>query len=163
MVRIVMGGIATESCTFSTLPTRMDDFTLHRGDAFLNRYPFLNELDAEFIPLMWARALPGGSVEASVYQQIKDEFLTLLRQNAPFDGVYLDMHGAMNVQGMDDAEGDWIMSIREVVGDDCLISASFDLHGNISPRVVQHLNTMSAFRTAPHVDVIETRRKALTL
>lgn len=163
MVRIVMGGIATESCTFSTLPTRLDDFTLHRGDAFLNRYPFLNELDAEFVPLMWARALPGGSVESSTYQQIKYEFLALLRQNGPFDGVYLDMHGAMNVQGMDDAEGDWISSIREVVGNDCLISGSFDLHGNISPRVVENLNMMSAFRTAPHVDVVETRRKALTL
>jgi microcystin degradation protein MlrC len=163
MARIVIGGIATESCTFSTLPTRLDDFMLNRGDAFLNRYPFLNELDAEFIPLMWARALPGGSVEASVYQQIKDEFLGLLRQNAPFDGVYLDMHGAMNIQGMDDAEGDWIKSIREVVGNDCLISVSFDLHGNISPRVVEHLNMMSAFRTAPHVDVIETRRKALSM
>src|SRR5215207_145401 len=108
MVRIVIGGIATESCTFSTLPTRLDDFTLNRGDVFFNRYPFLNELDAEFVPLMWARALPG----------------------------------------------DWIMSIREVVSNDCLISASFDLHGNISPRVVEHLNAMSAFRTAPHVDVI---------
>ncbi len=162
-MRIAIGGIATESCTFSPLPTRLDDFTLHRGEAFLNRYPFLDELDAEFVPLLWARALPGGSVEASAYQQIKDEFLALLQENAPFDGVYLDMHGAMNVQGMDDAEGDWMASIRAVVGNDCLISASFDLHGNISPREMENLDMLSAFRTAPHVDVIETRRKALSL
>jgi microcystin degradation protein MlrC len=162
-MRIVIGGIATESCTFSPLPTRLDDFTLHRGETFLHRYPFLEEFDAEFVPLMWARALPGGSVEADTYRQIKEEYLALLRENAPFDGVYLDLHGAMNVQGMDDAEGDWISSIREVVGVDCPIAVSFDLHGNISQRVVENLDVMSAYRTAPHVDVVETRRKAITL
>jgi microcystin degradation protein MlrC len=162
-MRIVIGGIATESCTFSPLPTRLDDFTLHRGEAFLNRYPFLGAFDAEFVPLMWARALPGGSVEADTYRQIKAEYLDMLRANAPFDGVYLDLHGAMNVQGMDDAEGDWIASIREVVGDACPIAVSFDLHGNISRRVIEHLDVMSAYRTAPHVDVIETRRRAIQL
>lgn len=162
-MRITIGGIATESCTFSPLPTRLEDFTLHRGDSFFHRYPFLGDFDAEFVPLLWARALPGGSVEAHVYHQIKGEFLELLRQSMPIDGVYLDMHGAMSVQGIEDAEGDWIASIREVVGQECLISASFDLHGNLSQRVVENLNMMSAYRTAPHVDVIETRRKALSL
>lgn len=162
-MRIAIGGISTESCTFSPLPTRLEDFTLHRGDAFLDRYPFLNQFDAEFVPLLWARALPGGSVESTIYQQIRDEFITLLRQNGPFDGVYLDMHGATNVQGMDDAEGDWIQAVRQAVGSNCLISASFDLHGNISPREMENLDMMSAYRTAPHVDFIETRCKALSL
>lgn len=162
-MRIVIGGIATESCTFSPLPTRLDDFTLYRSEAFLQRYPFLEAFDVEFVPLMWARALPGGSVEASAYHQIKDEYLALLRENALFDGVYLDLHGAMNVERMDDAEGDWISSIRAIVGADCPIAVSFDLHGNISGRVVENLDVMSAYRTAPHVDVIETRRKAIAL
>lgn len=162
-MRIAIGGISTENCTFSPLPTRIDDFTLYRGEAFLNRYPFLDQFDAEFVPLMWARALPGGSIEAKVYGQIKEEFLSLLRENMPLDGVYLDLHGANNVEGMDDAEGDFIASIRAVVGEDCLISASYDLHGNVSQRVVENLNMMSAFRTAPHVDVVETRQKALSL
>jgi microcystin degradation protein MlrC len=64
---------------------------------------------------------------------------------------------------MDDAEGDWIKSIREVVGEACPIAVSFDLHGNISQRVIENLDVMSAYRTAPHVDVVETRRKAITL
>lgn len=162
-MRIAIGGISTESCTFSPLLTQRDDFTLHRGTAFLNRYPFLNEFDAEFVPLMWARALPGGSVQSGVYRQIRDEFITLLDENGPFDGVYLDLHGAMNVEGMDDAEGDWIAAVRKTVGGDCLISASFDLHGNISRRVVEQIDMMSVYRTAPHVDVVETRHKALSL
>ena len=162
-MRIAIAGISTESCTFSPLPTRIDDFTLNRGDSFINRYPFLEEFDAEFVPLLWARALPGGSVETSTYQQIKTEILNLLRTNALFDGIYLDMHGATNVQNMDDAEGDLMASIREVVGRDCLVSASFDLHGNISRREMENLDMMTAYRTAPHVDVVETRHKAVSM
>lgn len=162
-MRIAIAGLSTESCTFSPLPTRMSDFTLHRGDAFLHRYPFLSDFDVEFVPFLWARALPGGSVEARTYAAIKAELLAQLHEHNHFDGVYLDMHGATNVEGMDDAEGDWIQSIRQVVGPNCLIAASFDLHGNISEREMQYLDMMTAYRTAPHVDMVETRRKAVSM
>lgn len=89
-MRIAIAGIYTESCTFSPLPSSAVDFTLHRGDAFLNRYPFLDDYDAEFVPMVWARALPGGSVEADLYQQIKADVLNQLREKGPFDGVYLE-------------------------------------------------------------------------
>ena len=73
------------------------------------------------------------------------------------------MHGAMNVSGMDDAEGDWIGAAREVVGPDCLVVASYDLHGNLTERIIDALDGMSAFRTAPHIDVLETKQRACTL
>ncbi len=57
---------------------------------------------------------------------------------------------------MQDAEGDWISDARKVVGRDCLITASFDLHGNLSRRVVDNLDMLSAYRTAPHIDREET-------
>jgi microcystin degradation protein MlrC len=78
----------------------------------------------------------------------------------PLDGLYLPMHGAMYVEGMQDAEGDWISAVRELVGKECLISASYDLHGNLSRRVVESIDMMSAFRTAPHIDREETLRRA---
>ncbi|MFN8473790.1 MAG: M81 family metallopeptidase [Anaerolineae bacterium] len=162
-MRIAIGGIATESCTFSPLPTRLEDFAVDRGDGFLERYPFLGEMNVEAVPLLKARALPGGSVAADAYAALKAEFLDLLRGAGPVDGVYLDLHGAMNVQGMDDAEGDWIASVRQVVGPSVLISASFDLHGNISRRVAENLDMLSAYRTAPHVDTLETRHKAFSI
>jgi hypothetical protein len=45
-MRIAIGGISTESCTFSTLPTRLSDFVVHRGADLLDsgRYPFLGDL-----------------------------------------------------------------------------------------------------------------------
>jgi microcystin degradation protein MlrC len=163
-MRIAIGGIATESCTFSPLPTRYGDFTVLRGLDLLNRYPFLDQFEGvAWMPTLRARALPGGSVEMSAYHQLKAEFLDLLRAALPLDGLFLDMHGAMNVHGMDDAETDWIAAAREVVGDSCLIAAAFDLHGNISQREVELLDMLTTFRTAPHVDVEQTQRKACAM
>ncbi|MBZ0303018.1 MAG: M81 family metallopeptidase, partial [Anaerolineae bacterium] len=105
----------------------------------------------------------GGSVEPDAYQQIKGEFLNRLRAARPVDGLFLHLHGAMNVHGMDDAEGDWIAAAREVVGPDCLISASFDLHGNISSCIIDQLDMLTTYRTAPHVDTLETQERALRM
>ncbi len=162
-MRIAIGGIATECCTFSPLLNELEYFQVRRGDELLAGYPFLKQFDAEYIPTLQARAIPGGSVAASAYQTLKGEFLELLRAAGDLDGLYLDMHGAMNVEGMDDAEGDWIEAAREIVGMDCMISASFDLHANISQREIDNLDMLTTFRTAPHVDVEETREKAFTM
>jgi microcystin degradation protein MlrC len=97
MFRIAVGGIATESCTFSPLPTRLSDFRLRRGDKVLESYPFLSKFEAEYFPTLHASALPGGSVEQATYLALKDEFLDNLRAALPLDGLFLDMHGAMNV------------------------------------------------------------------
>jgi microcystin degradation protein MlrC len=142
----------------------LEGFSIARGENLLPRYPFLSKYaEATFVPIVQASAIPGGPVEASAYAEIKAEFLDQLRTGDPWDGVYLDMHGAMNVLGMDDAEGDWISAVRQVVGKDCLISASYDLHGNVSRRIVDNLDLLTAFRTAPHVDYEETRERAVSL
>lgn len=165
-MRIAIGGVATESCTFSPLPTRLEDFRISRGtdDAFTELYPFLDKYrDIDFVGTITAKALPGGPVEAGAYDAIKNELLEQLQSRGPFDGVYLDMHGAMNVAGMDDAEADLYSSIREIVGDDALLSASYDLHGNVSDRIMATLDIITGFRTAPHIDALETRERAMSL
>jgi len=162
-MRIAIGGISTESCTFSPLPTRAEDFRVLRGADCLARYPFLSALSAEFVPLLFARAMPGGPVEAAAYGVLKAEFCQRLKDALPVDGVYLELHGAMNVEGLDDAEGDWIAALREAAGRDGLVAASFDLHGNLSERELENLDLLTAFRTAPHVDAEATRQKACAL
>lgn len=163
-MRIAMGGIMIECCTFSPLLTQLEYFRILRGEEMLPNYPFLaNFPDYEFIPTLHARSIPGGSVEPGAYQAIKTEFLDRLRAAGPVDGVFLHLHGAMHVQGMDDAEGDWIVAVRDVVGPDCLISASFDLHGNVSRRIVETLDMLTTYRTAPHVDTLQTQERALRL
>src|SRR5438874_949365 len=140
--RVGIGGIAIESSTFSPLASTLDDFTILRGEELAARYPFLpgwrfrGRDDIDWLPCLHARALPGGPVVAGAYAAMRDELLDRLRAAAPLDGLYLDLHGAMAVEGLDDAEADLAEAVRAVVGPDCLISAGMDLHGNVSARLV---------------------------
>ena len=77
------------------------------------------------------------------------------------DGVYLDLHGAMFATGFEDAEGELVTQVRALVGPDTLLSASFDLHGNFSKHMQEALDIVTAYRTAPHIDTVETQTKAL--
>src|SRR3984885_3680998 len=132
-MRFAFGGIHIECSTYSRIRTRIDEFRVFSGErlAAAPEFSFLRSYPHQFSPTFYARAVPGGAVERSAYDTFKNQFLQSLKQLLPLDGLYLPMHGALFVDGMQDAEGDWISSAREVVGDACLISASYDLHGNL--------------------------------
>jgi len=160
-MRIAVGGIHIESCTFSPLLSRETDFRIARGQALLDHFPFLSaEKDVTLFPILYARAVPGGPVEMVFYRRFKQEFLAGLRACLPLDGVFLPLHGAVSVEGMQDAEGDFLAAIREVAGKECFIAASYDLHGNVSPGVSASVDFLSAYRTAPHIDWQETQVRA---
>ena len=160
--RIAVGGIHTECSTYSPVLATEADFRVLRGDALTAdpSFAMLRDYDAVFLPTLHARAIPGGPVARVTYEAFKAEFLERLEALGPIDGLYLAMHGAMNVEGMEDAEGDWITAARAAVGPDCPISASYDLHGNVSQRIIDALDMFSTYRTAPHIDVEETKRRA---
>jgi microcystin degradation protein MlrC len=162
--RIAYGGISIESSTYGHIRARVEDFTILRGkEADDNtRFLFLKKHypDVPFMPTMVATAVPGGPIAKDSYETMKAEFLDRLKALLPLDGLYLPMHGAMFVEGMQDAEADWYESARKVVGPNCLMSASYDLHGNISKRIIDALDCLSAFRTAPHIDREETMVRA---
>jgi microcystin degradation protein MlrC len=160
--RLAFGGIIIECSTYTPILTRMEEFRVARGRE-LGDTPFFSQLKRypyPFQPTLFANAVPGGPVEAKTYQKLKSEFLERVKALLPLDGLYLVMHGAMSVEGMQDADGDWIASAREVVGKDCLITASFDLHGSLSHRTIDNLDMLSAYRTAPHIDREETTKRA---
>ncbi|HJZ50062.1 MAG TPA: M81 family metallopeptidase [Roseiflexaceae bacterium] len=167
--RIGIGGIAIESSTFSPWPSTADDFSILRGEEMQVRYPFMpgwsfhGRSDITWLPCLQAKAIPGGPVVGQDYAAMKHELLERIRAALPLDGFYLDIHGAMNVLGMDDAEADLADAIRELVGADCLISAGMDLHGNVSARLVELVDIFTAYRLAPHDDVLQTREKACAL
>jgi len=167
--RIGIGGIAIESSTFSPLPSRKEDFTILRGAEMIARYPFMpnwnfrGRTDIEWLPCLQAKAIPGGPVVRENYDDMKRELLERVRAVLPLDGFYLDIHGAMNVLGMDDAEADLAAALRDLVGAGCLISAGMDLHGNVSARLVGLVDMFTAYRLAPHDDVQQTREKACAL
>lgn len=169
-MRIAVGGIHTECSTYSPVLMRPEDFFVMRGDELpaSDYFSFLKAPGAdlpvpELEPLLHARAVPGGPVAMETYQGFKAEFLDRLKAALPVDGVYLAMHGAMHVDGMFDAEGDWISAVRAVVGPDLPIAVSYDLHGNVSQTIIDQIDIFAAYRTAPHIDVRSTMLRAYTM
>ena len=160
--RVAFGGIQIECSTYTPILTRMEDFQVRRGQQ-LGDMPFFSHLKTypyPFQPTLLAQAVPGGAVEIHTYEKLKAEFLQRVKDLMPLDGLYLVMHGAMVVEGKYDADGDWIAAAREVVGNNCLITASFDLHGSLSHRTIDNLDMLSAYRTAPHIDKRQTTQRA---
>jgi microcystin degradation protein MlrC len=164
-MRIAVGGIHIECSTYNPVLNEEKDFRVVRGEGLLPApyFAFLKDYAAEFLPTIHARAIAGGPVARHTYEAFKAEFLERLKPMLPLDGLYLAMHGAMYVEGMEDAEGDWISAARALVGDDCTLSASYDLHGNVTQRIIDALDMYSTYRTAPHIDVEETMRRSVSM
>ncbi len=160
-MRIGIGGLSCECSTFSPRATGQEDFTVLTGDPLLEQYGFQADYpEAEFIPLLWARALPGGRIERPFFDDFLQRLVGEMEEKGPFDGLLLPMHGASSVFGLEDAEAHFFSVIREVVGPGCRISASYDLHGNLSSSVMRSLDLLTAYRTAPHEDCYETVERA---
>lgn len=164
--RVAICGIHIESSTFSPHHSTVADFQLRSGPEVIDRYEFLTPgqplaKEADYVGVFHARALPGGAVTAETYDSFKSTILDGLRACGPIDGLLFDIHGAMSVLGMDDAEGDLITAIRAVIGPDALVSAPMDLHGNVSLTLFDGCDLLTCYRTAPHIDVWETRERAL--
>ena len=164
-LRIGIAGIAIESSTFSPHRSTLDDFHVTRGAELLGRYAFLapgSELTegVEWVPLLHARAVPGGPVTEETYEQLAAEIYELLGTAGSLDGVFVDFHGAMSVLGRTDIEAEFVAGIRERVGPSVLLSASMDLHGNVSRELGSTLDLITCYRKAPHTDAWDTKERA---
>ncbi|MGW1376427.1 M81 family metallopeptidase [Streptomyces sp. NPDC002446] len=164
-MRIGIGGMAIESSQFCPHRSAYDDFRVTREGALLDRYTWTRPDDAlaglvEWVPLVHAVAVPGGPVERATYDRIKGELTDRIRASGPLDGLVFDIHGAMSVVGLDDAEADLTEAVRDATGPGTLISAAMDLHGNVSRRFAERLDLLTAHRMAPHEDAWDTRERA---
>jgi microcystin degradation protein MlrC len=165
--RIGIGGIAIESSTFSPLPSTTDNFVQLRGDEIVSSYRYFEDgtfegrQDVTWLGTLKARSIPGGPITAESYAAMKGELLERLQAVLPLDGFFFDIHGAMSVQGMDDAEGDLITAIRDLVGPACIISTGMDLHGNVTETLVENIDIFTAYREAPHIDAMERKAQAV--
>ncbi|PWE00954.1 M81 family metallopeptidase [Marinilabilia rubra] len=164
--KIAIAGLAIESSTFSPARSHVEAFKVKRGEEIFDYYPFMDEDSsarqrANWVPTLRGHALPGGMVTRETYDSLVNETLQMLKTNAPYDGVFFDIHGAMSVEGMNDPEGDFIAKIREVIGKDPVISTSMDLHGNVTRKLARHTDLITCYRMAPHEDALESKQRAV--
>lgn len=164
--RIAIASFGIESSTFSPALTHEEAFHAKYGDTVFTSYPFFSDTSlirkrAIWFPTLAARSLPGGAVTRETYESLVAQTLERLKNNLPYEGMFLDLHGAMSVVGLDDPEGEFIKRIRKVIGNKTIISTSMDLHGNVSPTLAEHADILTCYRMAPHEDAMETKRRAV--
>ncbi|MFT6646002.1 MAG: microcystin degradation protein MlrC, partial [Patiriisocius sp.] len=109
-----------------------------------------------------AMAQPSGTIERAAFDQISSEILSGLNDAAPLDAIFLDLHGAGVVEGIDDLEGALCEAIRHQMGD-IPMAATFDLHGNITQNMVELLDGIFACQQYPHIDLHLRAEEAIQL
>lgn len=176
--RIAVGGILHETSTFLPQATTCADFAhgfgLYRGDQIVGRFHganmciggFLDAAEQEgfvAVPLLWGFAYPSGVVGRADYEELKQEYLERLRAadaEAPLDGVLLDLHGAMVVEGLEDGDGDLVAAVRAAIGPERPLVVTYDLHGNHTSHRMRLATASIGYDTYPHVDMAERGREA---
>jgi microcystin degradation protein MlrC len=112
------------------------------------------------VPLRLAQAQPNGPVVHDFFERLMAEWRRGLEAAKPLDGVYVCSHGAGLTTEDDDCDGALLALVREVVGPDVPIVATFDLHANVSTRMVDSIDVFIGYRTNPHLDMRERGEEA---
>ena len=184
-IRIAYGRLFHEANAYSPLPTTIEDFErLHllEGDA-LERATTLRGVElksfmphAELtgfrqaarlagnvttVPLASAMAIPGGPLARASFDELTARLLAGLEASMPVDGVYLALHGSMQVEGLRGApEAHLLRRVRALVGEHVKIAVSYDLHANLTDGLVDPVDVLVAYRTNPHWDLAPTGFRA---
>lgn len=110
-----------------------------------------------------ADATPSGPVSDEAFRTICGEIVAAARDEGPFDGVLLNLHGAMVAEHHDDGEGAVLGALREVLGPGVPIAATLDLHANVTDEMARLADILVSYRTYPHVDLYEVGTEAADL
>ena len=172
-MRIAIGGFQHETNTFAPSKATYENFVrdggwpgLRRGGEILDTMVARNLPIAGFIeqmkgsrhtlvPTAWAACEPSAHVTEDAYERIAAMIVDGVRDARP-DAVYLDLHGAMVAEHIDDGEGELLERVRRVVGPQVPVMASLDLHANVTARMLDAADALVAYRTYPHVDMADT-------
>lgn len=163
--RIAVCGFEIESNSLTAIKSTRQDFAIYKGEAMLDYIhvtDYLKSQECQIIPSLLASAVPGGSVKKEEFESILGELLAGVPESG-IDGVWLLLHGAMDVDGVGSGDLAIVRAIREKVGPQVPIAAAMDMHANVDPRFCEYVNVVCGFRTAPHIDIPRTQLHAAQL
>ncbi|MBF0679821.1 MAG: M81 family metallopeptidase [Devosia sp.] len=176
-MRLFIATLGTETNTFASFPTGLDDFQ----DCFWNEadiasadpspwsgptQSWLKRGEAEgweVVQSLFAFASPAGPTTRPAYETMRDRILGDLRAAGPVDAVLLYLHGAMVADGYDDCEGDLVSRVREIVGPNVRIGLELDLHAHIDHVLIEAADFIVFYKTYPHIDHNERAEEVFDL
>src|SRR5437762_8551827 len=112
------------------------------------------------IGIVLAMSEPNGPVEHGFFEEVLDAMTGRLKAAMPVYGVYFCAHGAAITTEEDEPEGVRFERVRAIVGADVPVVAPFDLHANVSDRMVDTIDAFIGYRTNPHLDMRERGAEA---
>jgi microcystin degradation protein MlrC len=174
MTRIAVGGFLHETNTFAPTKATYEGFVhgggwppMCEGAALLEKMRNINVGMAGFIPVaetegwelvptIWCAASPSAHVTKDAYERVARTIVDGIKAAGTLDAVYLDLHGAMVAEHLDDGEGEILARVRRVIGNELPLVVSLDLHANVTPLMIEHADALVAYRTYPHIDMADT-------
>lgn len=171
--RILVGQLWHEGHSFNPVVTDRDEVQILRGEpllelarrsetAFSGVVRAAERLGYECVPVLGARARPGGPVAQELFEEIVAAFVAQAGQGG-FDGICLELHGATIAQDCVDTEGELLERLRATVGPEMPIAVALDLHAYLTERMARNATIMTGYRTQPHADMVETGERAMML
>ena len=165
-MKVLVASFQYESCSFSGSGPDINDFEYFEGQDIFKKlvvYEPLKSAGFEVVPSIYANALPGGIVPLDLYNGFKEKILQTVRENADADGIFIYFHGSMEVEKIGSGERLLLRELREITGNRPLVSLVLDLHANITEELVEYADIVCGYKTAPHVDQVETQLRAVNL
>jgi microcystin degradation protein MlrC len=172
-MRLLIAMMKHETNTFSPVPTPLARFGHGPGPLFgetaiaayrgtgsgLGAYLDLAAREgAEVVLPIAAGASPSRPVDDAAYEHIAGSICDAVATGG-FDGIMLDLHGAMVTESLEDGEGELLRRIR-AIDPKTPIAVAYDMHANLYEAMIANATVVAGYRTYPHIDTYDTAKRA---
>src|SRR5580704_11472659 len=160
-MRLLIAMMKHETNTFSPVPTPLARFghgpgPLY-GDAAIRAYRGTGSGLGAYLDIA-AGASPSRPVDDVAFEHIAGHICDAVAKGG-FDGILLDLHGAMVTESHEDGEGELLRRIRALDAT-VPIAVAYDMHANLYPAMIESATVVAGYRTYPHIDTYETAKRA---
>jgi microcystin degradation protein MlrC len=172
-MRLLIAMMKHETNTFSPVPTPLARFGHGPGPLYgeaamrayrgtgsgLGAYLDLAEREAAEVVLpIAAGAPPSRPVEDAAFEHMAALICDAVAKGG-YDGIMLDLHGAMVTESFEDGEGELLRRIR-AIDPKTPIAVSLDMHANLYDAIIENATVVTGYRTYPHIDTYDTAKRA---
>src|SRR5439155_25535641 len=172
-MRLLIAMMKHETNTFSPVPTPLERFGHAPGPLYgdaairayrgtgsgLGAYLDLAEREgAEIVLPIAAGAPPSRPVDEAAYEHIAGIICDAVAKRG-YDGILLDLHGAMVTETLEDGEAELLRRIR-ALDPTTPIAVAYDMHANLYPAMIENATVVAGYRTYPHIDTYDTAHRA---
>ena len=152
-MRVAIAGFQHETNSFAKVKASLakwEEAGILRGDEIIKEYReskatiagilsrLESETEAEIVPLVFSRLMPMGNITVEANDFLEKEILNSIKEQGPWDIVFLAQHGAAVSEKYSDPDGELAERVRAIVGPDVIIVTNLDMHGNVSKKLVKN-------------------------